>query len=121
MAIFLLACDGNAQQKNQFKSAKLTTTYNKDVVRYDFNDLNAFENQSDNIIRDLATTSQGHPADVPCTVTISMEVSVTVSGNAGVVGGSVVVTVSGSITAGCADAVQAGKDLRKKLIAMAQG
>lgn len=127
IAIVLFSINGNAQESSQtekttFKEAELKTSFNGEDVVYKFNSEKDFEEGSDKIITDLVSKSGGSSnTDQPCMVTISMTVTVTIEASAGVVGGSTTVTVTGSVTTSCENAVAAGKKLRKQLIAMAQG
>ena len=84
---------------------------------YNFNSINDFKNHTDEIIEDVNNQS----LDEACTVTITMEVSVTVSAGIGALGGEITTKVSGSVTASCEGAVAAGKKLRASLVEMAQG
>lgn len=125
IAIVLFSINGNAQEINQnekatFKEAELKTVFNGEEVAYKFNSEKDFEEGSDKIITDLVNSKSASESE-PCTVTITMTVTVTLQASAGVVGGSTTVTVTGSVTASCENAVAAGKKLRKQLIAMAQG
>ena len=125
IAIVLFSINGNAQEINQnekatFKEAELKTVFNGEEVAYKFNSEKDFEEGSDKIITDLVNSRSASESE-PCTVTITMTVTVTLQASAGVVGGSTTVTVTGSVTTSCENAVAAGKKLRKQLIAMAQG
>jgi hypothetical protein len=128
IAIVLFSINGNAQESTQtekttFKEAELKTSSNGEEVVYKFNSEKDFEEGSDKIITELVNSKSGGSSntDQPCMVTISMTVTVTIEASAGVVGGSTTVTVSGSITTTCENAVAAGIKLRKQLIAMARG
>jgi urease alpha subunit len=122
IATVMFGFAGNAQEKNKLESFNLTTTVNKETIKYDFKTLSEFEEGSDKIITETVENAQViySKADI-CTVSITMTVTVTIEGSVGIAGGSVAVTVTGSITASCADAVAAGKRLRATLVAMAQG
>lgn len=126
LAIVLFSINGNAQkesnqvEKTTFKEAELKTSINKDEASYKFKSQVEFDEGTDKILAELVNSNLTNRADA-CTVTITMTVTVTLEGSVGVAGGSVTVTVTGSVTASCDGALQAGKDLRKKLLAMAQG
>lgn len=127
IVILLFSINGNAQKeadtstKNVFKEAELITKINGEETKYTFKSQAEFEEGSDKIIAQLISENSNNKLADACSITITMTVTVTVEGNLGVAGGSVSVTVTGTITATCDAAVQAGKDLRKNLIAMAQG
>jgi hypothetical protein len=128
IATILFSFSGFAQGKNTqeskiiSESAIMTITDFDSKADYKFNSIKEFEEFSNKIIE-----SHANRTDAPsgggdaCSMTISMSVTVTVSGSIGVVGGDISTTVSGSITVPCAEAVAAGKKLRAQLISMAGG
>jgi hypothetical protein len=127
-AIVLFSINGNAQKetdqtgKNTFKEAELKTVINGEEITYKFKTLEDFEAGTDKIIEDTVNPSNSTNRDGDdCNVTITMTVTVTLNASVGIAGGSTSVTVTGSVTTTCANAVAAGKALKKQLIAMAQG
>jgi hypothetical protein len=127
LAIVLFSINGNAQKEiNQreettFKEAELKTIVNGQEVSYKFKTREDFDSGADKIIEDTVNSSNLTNRDAEeCSVTITMTVTVTLNASVGVAGGSTSVTVTGSVTTSCANAVAAGKNLKKQLLAMAQ-
>ncbi len=126
IATIIFSFTGLAQEKtikDKVESAIITITEGTSKTDYKFNSLKEFADYSDKILESYAnkTDAGSGNGDVPCTITITMSVTVTIDASAGVIGGSISTTVSGSITVACADAVTAGKKLRDQLVTMAGG
>jgi hypothetical protein len=129
IATMLFSLSGFAQGKNTqepkviSESAIITITEGDAKTDYKFNSVKEFAEYSDKILDSYASRTEANSGsgDAPCTMTITMSVTVVIEASAVVIGGSASTTVTGSITTSCADAVAAGKRLRDQLLAMAGG
>jgi|TARA_B110000046_G_C13015471_1_gene408500 hypothetical protein len=106
----------NVNAKSSKENASIVLDVKKTSIsenyRLDFNSIEDFKNFDENQINSFLDGNE-----VPCEVTATVEVSVTVEGSAGVIGGSVTTTVSASVTASCADIAAAVKKLKETLLA----
>lgn len=105
-----MATSTHAHAQDRTESAVLNIKQKDDVTSYKFTSIADFDKNGDGIIDSVpqnATTVDG------CQVTI--EISITVSM------GVVSTTVSGSVTASCADVAAAAKRLKQQLVAIATG
>ena len=104
----------NVNAKSSKENASIVLDVKKTSIsenyRLDFNSIEDFKNFDENQINSFLDGNE-----VPCEVTATVEVSVTVEGSAGVIGGSVTTTVSASVTASCADIAAAVKKLKETL------
>ena len=115
--IVLFAFHGNAQKKkNGTKSAPkgkteaayITVKSEEEIIKYKFDTIKDFEENSNKILDDITTGSQENKTD-NCEITV--EISVTVNEEL------ISTTVSGFITTSCATVAEAVKALRAELIA----
>ena len=117
LAMLFFVCTGNAQKTTE--SAELKVSTGKNVTTYKYTSLKDFNANANALIDQAAKTNESLSGDGGCTMTITMSVTVTAGSGSFLPGGQVSVTVTGSITVTCAQALQAGIRLREQLTAMA--
>jgi hypothetical protein len=116
IATVLFSFNGNAQekidfdQKSEFKSATIKVKSPDEATSYSFKTLNEFNEGAQNLFDQLNFDDVSNKVD-RCEVTIEVTVAVTV--------GSATITMSGSVTTTCGNAVAAAKKLKSMLIAAA--
>ena len=115
--IVLLAFHGIAQKKKngansapkgKAESAYITVKSEDEIVKYKFDTIKDFEENSNKILDEITI---GSAQNKTATCEITVEISVTVNEE------KVSTTVSGSITTSCATVAEAVKTLRAELIA----
>ena len=113
----LFAFHGNAQKKKNGtkwtpkekpEAAYITVKSEDEIVKYKFDTIKDFEENSNKILDEITTVSEENKKD-NCQITV--EISVTVNEEL------LSTTVSGSITTSCATVAEAVKALRAELIA----
>jgi hypothetical protein len=115
-ATVLFAFNGNAQENPKSDNAPKDTAFllvktGDEQVKYQFNSIKEFEENTDKILDELTTNANSKVSG--CQVTV--EVSITVTS------GMVSTTVTGSVTAPCSSIAAAVKRLRAQLIAAITG
>lgn len=113
----LFAFHGNAQKKkntttSKFKgkteAASITVKTENEIVKYKFDTIKEFEQNSNKILDDITTNSNENKVN-KCQITV--EISVTVNEEL------ISTTVSGCVTTSCDAVAEAVKELRAELIA----
>lgn len=119
IAIVSFVFNGIAQEKNdinqkvEFKSASLITTYEKEVTEYKFLSLTELNEEADQIIQEFDfNNSQNTKQDIS-EITIEIKVEVTI--------GIAKAFMSGLITTSCIDAANATKCLKAMLLLATMG
>ena len=119
IAIVLVAFNGIAQgnkdvnQKPEFKSASLITSFEKEEIEYKFLSLVELNEEADQIIQEFDFNNSENDKQNACEVTIEIKVEVTIGAARGI--------MSGSIITSCSDAAAATKRLKAMLLAAAIG
>lgn len=116
-ACVLFAFNGIAQenkdinQKPEFKSASLITSFEKEEIEYKFLSLVELNEEADQIIQEFDFNNSEKGKENVCEVTIEIKVEVTIGAASGI--------MSGSIITSCSDAAAATKRLKAMLLAAA--
>ena len=119
IAIVSFVFNGIAQEKSdinqkaEFKSASLITTYEKEVTEYKFLSLAELNEEADQIIQEFDFNNSENTKQNNSEITIEIKVEVTI--------GIAKAFVSGLITTNCVDAVVATKRLKAMLLVAAMG
>jgi hypothetical protein len=117
IAIVSLVFNANAQeksdvnQKTDFKSASLITTYEKEITEYKFLSLIELNEEADHIIQEFDFSNSQNTKQNTCEITIEIKVEVSI--------GVAKANVSGLITISCIEAVDATKRLKAMLLVAA--
>lgn len=119
LAIFSFLLNGNAQEKSDinqkidFKSASLITTYEKEVTEYKFLSLAELNEEVDQIIQELDSSHSENTKHNSCEVTIEIKIEVAFGETKGL--------VSGVIISNCIESNVATKRLKAMLLAATMG
>lgn len=119
IAIVLVVFNGIAQEKSDtnqkadFKSASLITSYEKEITKYKFLSLVELNEEVDQIIQEFDFNNSNNTKQNPCEVTIEIKLEVTIGTKRGF--------MSGSIITNCADAAAATTLLKAMLLAATMG
>lgn len=119
LAIVSFVFNGVAQEKSDinqkvdFKSASLITTYEKEVTEYKFLSLEELNQEVDQIIQEFNFSNSENNKQNTCEITIEIKVEVAFGATRGL--------VSGLIITGCSDPTTATKRLKAMLLAAAMG
>ena len=98
-------------QKAEFKSASLITTYKNEVTEYKFLSLAELNEEADQIMQELIFSDSQNTNKHPCEITIEIQIEITI--------GAIKGLVCGLIITNCADAANATKKLKAMLLAAA--
>lgn len=118
-ATLLFAFAGHAQGQNRDNGAAMKIIEGKTVTTLRFASIKELEKNSTALLEDHLKHHTELAGD--CMITVQIEVSVTLSASAGVVGGEASVTLSASVTAPCSQISAAVRRIRAQLLAAAQG
>ena len=119
IAIVLFASEGNAQEKSgvnqkaDFKSASLITSYEKEVTEYKFLSLLELNEEADQIIQEFDFSNSEKTKQNACELTIEIKIELTIGASRGL--------ISGLIITSCAEAEAATKLLKAMVLAAAMG
>ena len=119
LAIVSFVCNGIAQekidinQKADFKSASLITTYEKEVTAYKFLSLEELNEGAEQIIQEFDFSNSEYNKQNTCEITIEIKVEVAIGATVGL--------VSGLIITSCSDATALTKRLKAMLLAATMG
>ncbi len=119
LAIVSFVFNGIAQEKSDinqkadFKSASLITTYEKEVTEYKFLSLEELNQEADHIIQEFDFSNSENNKQNTCEITIEIKVEVAIGATRGL--------VSGLIITNCSDATTETKRLKAMLLAAAMG
>ncbi|MDN3678587.1 hypothetical protein QWY90_14825 [Flavobacterium paronense] len=119
IAIVFFVFNGIAQEKSdlnqkaEFRSASLITTYEKEVTEYKFLSLAELNEEADQIIQEFDFDNSQNTKQNTCEITIEIKVEVTI--------GISKAFVSGLITSCCNDAASSAKRLKAMLLMAAMG
>jgi hypothetical protein len=119
IAIVVFVFNANAQEKSDvnqkadFKSASLITTYEKEITEYKFLSLIELNEEADQIIQEFDFGNSQNTKQNSCEITIEIKVEVSI--------GVARANVSGLITTSCIEAVDATKRLKAMLLVVAMG
>lgn len=119
IAIVSFVFNGNAQekrdinQKADFKSASLITTYEKEVTEYKFLSLEELNEEADQIIQEFDFSNSGNNKQNTCEIAIEIKIEVVFGVTRGI--------VSGIIITNCSEATNETKRLKAMLLAAAMG
>jgi hypothetical protein len=117
IAIVSFVFNANAQEKSDvnqkadFKSASLITTYEKEITEYKFLSLIELNEEADQIIHEFDFSNSQKTKQNNCEITIEIKVEVSI--------GVAKANVSGLITTSCIEAVDATKRLKAMLLVAA--
>jgi hypothetical protein len=103
----------NINQKADFKSASLITTYEKEVTEYKFLSLDELNQEAEQIIYEFDFSNSENTKQNTCEIKIEIKVEVAIGGTKGL--------VSGLIITNCSDAAVATKRLKAMILAAAMG
>lgn len=115
--IFSFVFNGIAQEKSDvklkadFKSASLTTTYEKEVTEYKFLSLMELNEEAEQIIQEFNFDNFENSKKNTCALTIEIKIEVAIGVSRGF--------VSGIIITNCSEAAAAIKQLKEMLLAAA--
>ena len=115
----LFAFNGIAQgykdvnQKPEFKSASLITSFEKEITEYKFYSFVELDEEADQIIQEFDFNNSENEKQNACEVIIEIKVEITIGAARGI--------MSGSIITSCSDAAAATKRLKAMLLAAAIG
>jgi lysozyme family protein len=119
LAIVSFVFNGIAQekkdinQKADFKSASLITTYEKEITEYKFLSLKELTEETDQIIQEFDFSNSENNKQNTCEIKIEIKVEVAIGDTRGL--------VSGLIITNCIGATTAAKKLKAMLLAAAMG
>jgi hypothetical protein len=117
LLMILFSLDSNAQKKKKSEKVKfkgnteaayLTLKTENEIIKYKFDTIKDFEENSNKIL-DAITTDSKENKTQPCEITVEISVTVTVELKS--------TTVSGTIITSCTAVAEAVKELRAELIA----
>ncbi len=117
IAIISFVLNTNAQEKSDvnqkadFQSASLITTYEKEITEYKFLSLIELNEEADQIIQEFDFSNSQNAIQNTCEITIEIKVEVSI--------GVAKANVSGLITTSCIEAVDATKRLKAMLLVAA--
>jgi hypothetical protein len=101
----------DVNQKADFKSASLITTYEKEITEYKFLSLIELNEEADQIIQEFDFSNSQNTKQNTCEITIEIKLEVSI--------GVAKANVSGLITTSCIEAVDATKRLKAMLLVAA--
>jgi hypothetical protein len=116
LLMILFSFEGNAQKKKKSEKLKfkgnteaayISVKTEDEIVKYKFDTIKDFEENSNKILDTITTDAQEKKTD-SCEITVEISVTVTVELES--------TTVSGTITTSCAAVAEAVKELRAELI-----
>ena len=119
IAIISFVLNTNAQEKSDvnqkadFQSASLITTYEKEITEYKFLSLIELNEEADHIIQEFDFSNSQNTKQNTCEITIEIKVEVSI--------GVAKANVSGLITTSCIEAADATKRLKAMLLVVAMG
>ena len=119
IAIVSFVLNTNAQeksdinQKTDFQSASLITTYEKEITEYKFLSLIELNEEADQIIQEFDFSNSQNTKQNTCEITIEIKVEVSI--------GAVKGLMSGLIITNCSEAAAATKRLKSMLLLVAMG
>lgn len=119
IAIVSFVFNANAQEKSDinqkadFQSASLITTYQKEITEYKFLSLIELDEEADQIIQEFDFSNSQNTKQNICEITIEIKVEVNI--------GAVKGLISGLIITNCSEAVAATKRLKTMLLVVAIG
>ena len=119
IATVLFAFNGNAQEikdfseKAEFKTATIKVKSLNENTSYSYKSLEEFNEGSDLLLNELNFEGHEYSRGEKCEVTIEVSVTVTI--------GVASVTMTGSVTTTCANALAAARKLKKTLTDAALG
>jgi len=103
----------DVNQKADFKSASLITTYEKEITEYKFLSLIELNEEADQIIQEFDFSNSQNTKQNTCEITIEIKVEVSI--------GAVKGLMSGLIITNCSEAAAATKRLKTMLLVVAMG
>ena len=119
MAMFSFVFNGIAQrnsdinQKADFKSASLITTFEKEVTEYKFLSLAELNEEADQIIQEFDFSNSENIKQNNCEITIEIKVEVAIGAARGLMSGLIIVN--------CVDTATATKRLKAMILAAVTG
>lgn len=119
MAMFSFVFNGIAQgnsdinQKADFKSASLITTFEKEVTEYKFLSLAELNEEADQIIQEFDFSNSENIKQNSCEITIEIKVEVAIGAARGLMSGLIIVN--------CVDTATATKRLKAMILAAVTG
>ena len=103
----------DVNQKADFQSASLITTYEKEITEYKFLSLIELNEEADQIIQEFDFSNSKSTKQNTCEITIEIKVEVSI--------GAVKGLMSGLIITNCSEAAAATKRLKSMLLVVAMG
>ena len=94
IALILFVLTGNAQEQNDFKCGSLITSFNKEVIKYNFKSIDDLKEQIEVIIKEFDFTTTENKKEI-CKITIELKLELTI--------GVTTLILSEIITTNCAE------------------